>query len=52
MKESETLNDVRTFDFNNFEWKNVHVGGDWIELRRNHTAVIVGKYMLVHAGIN
>ena len=52
MKESECLNDVRIFDPVIFEWKYIKVTGEWIDIRRNHSSVIVGKYMLIHGGIN
>ena len=37
---------------NTYEWKTIHAGGEWLDFRRNHSAVIVGKYMMIHGGIN
>lgn len=33
------------------EWNYVKCSGEFIEPRRHHTAVIVGKHLLVHGGI-
>lgn len=33
-------------------WKTISVSGEFIEARRCHNAISIGKYMLVLGGIN
>jgi len=52
LKIRECLNDVRMFIPEQCEWKYLKGHGDLVEPRRNHAAVIVGKHMLIHGGID
>lgn len=52
LKARECFNDVWKFSVQNHEWKRVRTTGEPIEPRRNHSAVIIGKNMVVYGGID
>ena len=52
LKIRECLNDVWMLSLTSHEWKRQYCSGVLVEARRNHIAAIVGKYMLVHGGID
>ncbi|CAD8149719.1 unnamed protein product [Paramecium octaurelia] len=48
----ESTNDFRVFNTENNEFKSLRFGGELIEGRRGATGAIVGKHIIIHAGIN
>jgi len=52
LKIRECLSDVRIFIPEKSEWRYIKAHGDFVEPRRNHTGVIVGKHLLIHGGID
>ena len=36
----------------NMEWKTIRASGEYIFPRKNHTSCIVGKFLVVHGGID
>ncbi|CAD8065937.1 unnamed protein product [Paramecium sonneborni] len=48
----ESTNDFRVFNTENNEFKVLRFGGEVIEGRRGASGAIVGKHIMIHAGIN
>jgi len=47
----ECLNDVRLYTPERQEWKYMHCHGAFVEPRRYHAGIVVGKHMIIHGGI-
>ena len=43
---------IRIYELENNEFKALRFGGEVIEGRRGASGALVGKYILIHAGIN
>lgn len=52
LKIRECYNDLFTFSTETKEWRLIKQSGAFVQARRNHVAVIFGRYMLIHGGIN
>lgn len=48
----ECLSDLRVFNTENNEWKIIGQAGEFIQPRRNHSAVVIGKHLLVYGGVD
>lgn len=48
----DCLSDIRQYFFEKNEWKRVKCGGDYLEPRKKHAGVVLGKSLLVHGGVN
>jgi hypothetical protein len=51
-RERYPLNDVKVFDPADMAFSWVSSIGEYIPARRNHAACVIGKWMLVHGGVN
>jgi len=51
-KRRECRNDVSLFNLVTEEWTDIKPDGLMLEARRYHCSVVVGKYLLVHGGVN
>ena len=50
-KERDTYGDVYQFWTDSLKWDKLNCNGEFT-FRRNHIAMVIGKYMIVHGGIN
>lgn len=47
-----TVNDIVIFNTVTLNAERVPLHGEYVESRRNHVAVVVGNFMIVHGGTN
>ncbi|EAR84527.1 kelch motif protein (macronuclear) [Tetrahymena thermophila SB210] len=48
----ECFSDCRIFNLNTRQWTLVRQFGDFLESRRNHTACLVGKFLIIIGGVD
>ena len=48
----ECLNSVKILDTEKLYWRQIDTSGVLVSMRRYHIAVVVGKHMLLHGGLN